>query len=163
MHAVVSRGRQRKSAVAIAATACLLIAVSAADAEAPPVDDSKLPSEFDLFLKVQQKQGDDQAFMPTGSPAHEQWIEQLATALSDAGVQDVTTPPFTFARWTPQSWSLSVLDGKHAASIPVPGYMPYSGSTPVGGVTAPLTYLSGVTTEYVPLSPVPPVSIGEQH
>lgn len=160
MHAVVSRGRQRRSAVAIAATACLLIAVSAAHAEVPPVDDSKLPSEFDLFLKVQQKQGDDQAFMPTGSPAHEQWIQQLATALSDAGVHDVTTPPFTFARWTPQSWSLSVLDGKHAASIPVSGYMPYSGSTPVGGVTAPLTYLSGVTAEYVPLSPVPPVSIG---
>jgi hypothetical protein len=91
----------------------------------------------------------DGGFRPTGSPAHEGYIQRLASELSSLGVADVHTEPYTFRKWTPSSWSLTVAK-PGPSSVALSGYVPYSGETAPGGVTAPLVY---VAKEQVVLSP----------
>lgn len=109
-----------------------------------------LPSAAELYAMAAAKQAINNAFLPSGSDAHKTWVSQLATALTAAGVQNVTTPPFTFTQWSPTDWSLTVQNGRKQDEIDVAGYVPYSGSTPPGGITAELTYLSGVTGFFGP-------------
>ena len=109
-----------------------------------------LPTAAELYAMAAAKQAINNAFMPTGSDAQKTWVSQLAAELTAAGVQDVTTPPFTFTQWTPTDWSLTVQNGSQQGNIKVAGYVPYSGSTPPGGVTGPLTYLGGVTGYFGP-------------
>jgi hypothetical protein len=111
---------------------------------------SGLPTAAELYAMAAAKQAINNAFLPSGSDAHKTWVSQLATALTAAGVQDVTTPPFTFSQWTPTNWSLTLQDGSPHGDIDVAGYVPYSGSTPPGGITAPLIYLGGVTGYFGP-------------
>jgi hypothetical protein len=123
-----------------------MLVLTSVFAQAPPVDDAKIPAVGELKAIAAKKQALSNAFMPTGSPAHLQWIQQLADALRKAGVQNLATPSFTFTKWTPHSWSLTVLDGPNAGPVSVSTYAAYSGATPAGGVTAPLAYFSGVTS-----------------
>jgi hypothetical protein len=109
-----------------------------------------LPSAAELYAMAAAKQAINNAFLPSGSDAHKTWVSQLARALTAAGVQNVTTPPFTFTQWSPTSWSLTIQNGRQQDDIDVAGYVPYSGSTPPGGITAQLTYLGGVTGFFGP-------------
>ena len=93
-------------------------------------------SEIDLF---------DGGNRPTGSPAHEQYIQLLARELQTIGVHDVHTEPFVFPKWTPKTWSLSVLSGAGAATVATSAYVPYSGTTGPLGVVEPLAYVPGWT------------------
>jgi hypothetical protein len=92
----------------------------------------------------------DSGYRPTGSPAHEAYIELLRNELIGLGVSDVHTEPFVFNKWTPSSWSLSLLGGASSGSIAPSGYIPYSGSTGPSGVTGGLVYLPSFT---LPLDP----------
>jgi hypothetical protein len=92
----------------------------------------------------------DNGFRPTGSPAHEGYIALLTKELAALGVQDVHTEPYAFAKWTPQTWSLDLTTGVTTASIPVTGYIPYSGATSAQGISAPIVY---VPPSALPMSP----------
>jgi hypothetical protein len=70
-----------------------------------------LPSAAELYAMAAAKQTINSAFLPSGSDAHKTWVSQLATALTAAGVQDVTTPPFSFTQWSPTNWSLTIQNG----------------------------------------------------
>ena len=82
---------------------------------------------------------------PTGSPAHEQYIQLLTQELAAAGASDVHTEPYSFEKWTPASWSLALLAGSSAGPVTVSAFAPYSGSTGPLGVEAPLAYVPGWT------------------
>jgi hypothetical protein len=83
----------------------------------------------------------DGGFRPTGSPAHEGYIAWLAAQLTALGVSDVHTEPYTFTRWTPASWSLSLVGGPAPGPVALSGYIPYSGTTPTSGIVTGLAYL----------------------
>jgi hypothetical protein len=70
----------------------------------------------------------------TGSPAHERYIDVLIARLERAGVAEVHTEPVPIRRWTAVGWSLDSAGQPIATS----SYIPYSGSTPPGGVTGVL-------------------------
>lgn len=106
---------------------------------------ANLPSAAELRSAAKAKQAINNAFMPTGSDAQKQWVSQIASELTDAGVQNVTTPPFQFTQWTPTGASLTLNEGPHGGRVKITGYFPYSGQTSASGVTAPLTYLGGVS------------------
>lgn len=97
--------------------------------------------EIDLF---------DGGYRPTGSPAHEGYIRLLATELAALGVEDVHTEAYGFTKWTPSAWSLALSNGPSAGPIPLTGYVPYSGSTGPGGVSAGIVY---VPMQDISLSP----------
>ena len=92
----------------------------------------------------------DSGFRPTGSPAHEGYIALLQSELTALGVSDVHTEPFTFTKWTPSTWSLSLLDGPSAGPVTLSGYVPYSGSTGPVGVVGGMVYVPSFT---IPLDP----------
>jgi hypothetical protein len=71
----------------------------------------------------------------TGSPAHERYIDTLISRLERAGVAGVHTEQVPIQRWTAGKWSLDAAGQPIATS----SYIPYSGSTPPGGVTGVLS------------------------
>lgn len=75
----------------------------------------------------------------TGSTSHHRYIDGLASRMERVGLKNVTYEGVGFNRWTPGTWSLDVVGGSSAGKIRVAWYVPYSGSTPSSGVTAPLT------------------------
>lgn len=75
---------------------------------------------------------------PTGSGTERTYVEALASRLERAGVKQLHFDSVPFRRWSASKWSLNVVSAPHAGPKPVPGYMPYSGSLPSGGLTAPL-------------------------
>ena len=75
---------------------------------------------------------------PTGSGKERTYVEALVSRLERAGVKQLQFDSVPFRRWSASKWSLEVVSGPHAGPKPVPGYMPYSGTLPSGGVTAPL-------------------------
>ncbi len=87
----------------------------------------------------------DGGYRPTGSPAHEQYIELLSKELTAAGVEQVHTEPYAFEKWTPASWSLSLLSGPSSTPVQVSAFVPYSGTTGAAGVQAPIAYVPGST------------------
>ncbi len=74
----------------------------------------------------------------TGSPAHEQYIDELISRLERAGVTDVHGEPVPISRWTAGRWSLDA-GGQPVATS---SYIPYSGGTPPDGVTGALARVS---------------------
>lgn len=72
----------------------------------------------------------------TGNNAHRFHVDWLEDQLREAGLQ-VQRDRLTFDQWLPRRWSLSVA----GEPVDVAFYFPYSGSTPPGGVTAPLIHL----------------------
>lgn len=79
----------------------------------------------------------------TGSDAHNAWIDQLEQDWTAGGVS-VTRDHFTFPRWLAESWSLDVLEGPGAGSVPISSYFPYTAPTTSAGVTAPIVYVGPV-------------------
>jgi hypothetical protein len=122
---------------------------SSVDASTAPgtVNDSQIPSVDQIRAWQAEIDEFDDGFRPTGSPAHEGYIQRLVQELTQLGVSDVHTEPFTFTRWTPSTWSLSLLGAASPDTVRVSGYIPYSGTTGPLGLTAPLAYL-----------PVPPIA-----
>jgi hypothetical protein len=98
-------------------------------------------------LEAWQQQIDalDGGYRPTGSPAHEQYIQLLSQELTAAGVEQVHTEPYSFEKWTPASWSLSLLSGASSTPVQVSAFVPYSGTTGPAGVQAPLAYVPAST------------------
>jgi hypothetical protein len=104
---------------------------------------------------------DDLGLRATGSAVHGRYVDRLAARLSDAGVTGVTTEGVPLKLWDPTRWSLEVIGGTGAGPAPVAAYVPYSGTTPAGGVTGPLSLLTlstGINSDVVP--PVAPGTIG---
>jgi hypothetical protein len=107
----------------------------------PAVDDG-LPNAVQLRAWQEEIDGIEGGYRPTGSPAHERFIALLVDHLKELGVSDVHTDPYAFQKWTPTNWSLELLFGSSKGPVPLAGYVPYSGLTIPGGVTAPFVYLS---------------------
>jgi hypothetical protein len=84
-------------------------------------------------------------YRPTGSPAHEGYIARLASELTALGAANVHTESYAFEKWTPSTWSVSLLDGPSAGPVTLSGYLPYSGSTGPAGVQARLVYVPAST------------------
>ncbi|WP_133491328.1 PA domain protein [Alcanivorax sp. 24] len=88
-------------------------------------------------LKQWHRELDALGLRDTGGPEEDAYIRTLAGRLDCAGVRDVTLEPVTFPRWSTDDWRLT-LNGE---PLPVASYIPYSGSTPEQGVTAPTVYV----------------------
>jgi hypothetical protein len=99
-------------------------------------------------LKAWQAEIDQQGggYRPTGSAAHEQYIQLLAGELAAVGLSDVHTEPYVFERWAPSAYSLALPSGP----VTVSAHVPYSGTTGPLGVEAPLAYVPGAT---IPVAP----------
>jgi hypothetical protein len=107
-------------------------------------------STSQLQTWVQEIDQFDGGYRPTGSAAHEGYIALLASELTALGVSDVHTEPYSFTKWTPSAWSLTLLDGASAGPIALSGYVPYSGTTGPAGVTSGMVYVPAST---IPLDP----------
>lgn len=82
----------------------------------------------------------------TGSRAHEGYVDDLYDDLKRAGVDDLHLESLPMRRWTTDSWSLDFLDGPAAGAVRTASYIPYSGQTPVGGVTGALVFVEAGAT-----------------
>lgn len=89
---------------------------------------------------------DQRGLRATGTAAHEDYIDELRRRLACAGVTQLRYEPVPLTRWSVDSWSLTIASGPSAGPVQVAAYIPYSGSTPAQGVTAPLVYLDSSTT-----------------
>jgi len=119
------------------------------DAAAPPPQAS-CASTAQLQKWVQEIDTFDGGYRPTGSPAHEGYISLLASELTAIGVSSVHTEPYSFTKWTPSTWSLTLLDGPSPGAVTLSGYVPYSGVTVASGVTSGLVYVPAST---IPIDP----------
>ena len=72
----------------------------------------------------------------TGSPSHAAYVDWLDRGLQEARLS-THRRSFTFSYWEPQSYGLY---GPQGREIPVVGYQPYSGETPLWGISAPLHF-----------------------
>jgi hypothetical protein len=72
----------------------------------------------------------------TGSPAHKEYIDDLARRMHALGLVDVHQEGQYMRRWTPHCWGLMV-DGE---SVSTTSFVSYSGSTGPQGVTGKLSY-----------------------
>ncbi|WOD27265.1 hypothetical protein RYH70_14700 [Alloalcanivorax xenomutans] len=88
-------------------------------------------------LKQWHRELDALGLRDTGGPAEDAYIRTLAGRLDCAGVRDVVLEPVTFPRWSTTDWRLT-LNGE---PLRVASYIPYSGSTPEHGVTAPTVHV----------------------
>ena len=73
------------------------------------------------------------------------YIHYLAAQLRALGASDVTEEPYTFTNWSPQTTQLEVVQGPAPGPVTVANYIPVSGSTGPGGLTAPVVYLSALS------------------
>ena len=103
------------------------------------IEPSLLPAPDQLYDDVKRMCGFGPRF--TGTRAHAAFIDWLEEGFASAGCQMRPRDKFSFDRWLAEKWSLEVLDGLTPSRIPVSAYAAYSGSTPLGGVTAPLAYI----------------------
>ena len=95
------------------------------------------------FLSVAQlrqwhEELDAMGMRSTGSPIHEHFIDVLVSRLRQVGVDQVHTEPVPLERWTAHAWSLQHAAAHSKGRIASSSFIPYSGSTPPGGVTGPL-------------------------
>jgi hypothetical protein len=88
-------------------------------------------------LRQWHEELDDMGLRATGSPIHEHYIDVLIARLQQAGVTQVHSEPVPVQRWTAGRWSLESAE-RSSEPIATSSYIPYSGSTPAGGVTGPL-------------------------
>jgi hypothetical protein len=78
-----------------------------------------------------------------GYPALDKWTDMVQEQLEITGlsvIRDPQTMGSSQQSWTPTKWSLTVTNdhGYGPTEIPVASFYPYSGTTPPGGITAPL-------------------------
>ena len=101
------------------------------------------------LLPSRKKVWDDLAWMAklgpkyTGNKAHTTFIEFLATELKAMGL-DVARDRYTFPRWDARRSEITITPSRSSSGpafkAPVTSYFPYSGQTPVAGVTGELVY-----------------------
>jgi hypothetical protein len=96
-------------------------------------------------LRGWQERLDEIGLRATGSRVHARYVDKLAARLERAGVSGVRTESVPLQRWTPGEPALVVLEGAAAGTVTVANYIPYSGSTPADGTTAPLALDPGGT------------------
>ena len=82
----------------------------------------------------------------TGSRSHERYVDDLRDLLDRAGVEHLRFENAPMDRWTTDTWSFDLVDGSAAGPVRTASYIPYSGSTPPQGVTAPLALVPAGTT-----------------
>jgi hypothetical protein len=78
-----------------------------------------------------------------GYPALDRWTDAVEEQLQIIGLSTIRDPQVmgpSQQSWTPTGWSLKVTNdhGYGATKFPVASFYPYSGTTPAGGITAPL-------------------------
>jgi TAT (twin-arginine translocation) pathway signal sequence len=82
----------------------------------------------------------------TGSRSHERYVDDLRDLLDRAGVKHLRFENVPMDRWMTDTWSFDLVDGSAAGPVRAASYIPYSGSTPPQGVTAPLVRVPAGTT-----------------
>jgi hypothetical protein len=122
------------------------------------------PSQFAPVSQLSQALGavDDLGLRATGSSVHQRYADGVAARFERAGLQNVTLEGVPLTRWQPSNWNLDIVGGIGAGSVPVANYVPYSGSTPAGGVTGPLTLISataGFPGDIAPTAPAGSIGI----
>jgi hypothetical protein len=105
---------------------------------------------------------------PTGSAAHQRYIDWIEQQLHRIPGVKVAEQPFTIQRWTPGSASLALRTGSTWTDLPVADAIPYSHPTGPPGTTAPLTFVpdgSPITAANargrVVVRPAPPGSVAQ--
>ena len=96
-------------------------------------------------LESWHRELDTMGIRATGAEAHERYIDQLRERLAEAGVSELHFEPVPIDRWTTASWSLKIPEGPDAGPVGTASYIPYSGSTPPGGVTGELVAVDPTT------------------
>src|SRR5436309_7154918 len=146
-------GRARWAAVLVAVLALGVVprvSLRAADCPEAIGDANATDSNF----AAARLQNDNQAMAdlgprPTASPAHTafiDWLEQQMAAINGVEISSDPSLTYTVDRWLEQGADLSA--GPDAASrttLTPSGAVPYSQTTPAGGVTAPLVYVPAGT------------------
>jgi hypothetical protein len=139
---LLTRGLAASAAFGLANVATSRASLPSALAGVRGVEESLLPTAKDMYRDV--KHMVDLGQRLPGSDPHNAFIDWLDQGLRSAGCQMLPRDEFPFARWLADGWSLELLDGPGRGPVPVAAYMPYSGNTRPGGVTAPLAYLGAV-------------------
>lgn len=80
-----------------------------------------------------------------GSEADHRAIAYLEARLREFGYKDVHVEESSFDYWEAESWGITVQPGTEQAWQPEAFYVPYSGPTPPGGVTAEAIYLGDIS------------------
>ncbi len=78
-----------------------------------------------------------------GTTGLTKWVDLLEDQFQQLGLQtvrDAQPMPAETPSWNATKWELRVLKGQGVKKIPVASYMPYSGTTPDDGVTAPMVW-----------------------
>jgi hypothetical protein len=119
------------------------------------------PHQFMPLWQLNEWQAilDQRGLRATASPAHNAYIDSLAQRLEQVGVQGIYTEAVPFTGWFPSTWSLEVVSGPHAGSIPVAAYIPYTGQTGPNGITGPLVPAAIGGTSQAPTVSVTPVGL----
>ena len=104
------------------------------------IDTAKLPAADELQAWHVEKASGGSTF--SGGPAWHEHMQFVEAGLRDRGVVGISREPITYNRWfaadNPSKGERKLsIDGQE---ISVAGYWAYSGSTGIGGVTAPLVY-----------------------
>ena len=73
----------------------------------------------------------------TGSPALQAWHDFMADEMRSYGL-DVVREPLSLEWWDHHTYTLTLIVDGQETVIPVASFYPYSGSTPVGGVSGEL-------------------------
>jgi hypothetical protein len=116
----------------------LLIFLTSRPVDSLPTGGPELPSEGEVFAYITDIYN--LGIRRPGWPAHQQARDYIATKLDEFGFEQVNVEPFTFDFWRERSWGLTVDPGGEAWQ-PKTYFVPYSGPTDAGGVTAELVYL----------------------
>ncbi|MQY03660.1 PA domain protein [Actinomadura macrotermitis] len=86
-----------------------------------------------------QEAADDIGLRATATRAHHAYVDGLAERMERVGIRGVQADQVPLARWEPSEWGLDVVGGPDAGPAEVAWYVPYSGGTGPGGVTAALS------------------------
>jgi peptidase M28-like protein len=113
------------------------------EADAQQVDPQQFLSTDQL--RAWQVDLDHRGLRATGTPAHEGYIDALYARLKEAGVNELRYEEVPMTRWSVEQWGLELVGGADAGKLETASYIPYSGSTPAEGVSAPLVYLAPKT------------------
>ncbi|MGC4934691.1 hypothetical protein ACLQ3C_13540 [Gordonia sp. DT30] len=102
---------------------------------------SVTPSQFmpSTQLRRWQELANDVGLRATGTTAQHRYVDGLVERMAQAGIRNIVADQVRFTRWLPSQWSLDVIGGAGAGPAHVSWYVPYSGSTAAGGITAPLS------------------------
>lgn len=81
-----------------------------------------------------------------GSESDHKTIDYLEAKLHEFGYTDVRVEKSNFDYWEPVKWSIEVQPGTASSWQPDTFYVPYSGPTPAGGISADVVYLGNISS-----------------